>query len=442
MSNSNVENNRQENLDPLRIMQQRFRTATEYLPTFKRGLVDYFANPKRSIEVCFPVEMDDGSVQSFWGYRVLHNDALGPGKGGIRFHPEITLAEVRALAALMTWKCALIDVPFGGAKGGVCCDTKQLSEAETRRITRRFIADLGDNIGPHTDIPAPDMYTNADTMAWVFDTYDRMHPGNNNLPVVTGKPLELGGSEGRHDATGNGVVYAVERFIEQGGVAGLDSLKGCRVVIQGFGNVGQATANRFVACGAMLAGLSDSGGAIAADGTPIDPQAALAHKREHGSVVGLAGTRTLEAEQWLSIDCDILVPAALGNQIHADNARQVQARLVVEAANGPVTPTADLILAEQGIPVLPDILANAGGVLVSYFEWVQNTQNDEWSAELIDQKLRHKMHQAVDAVLKRSGKLCDDCAAGDSQSGLLRTAALALAISRVTKATLQRGIWP
>lgn len=434
----------EENLDPLQIAQTRFRAATDYLPTFKRGLIEYLVNPKRSIELCFPVEMDDGSVRSFWGYRVLHNDALGPGKGGLRFHPEVTLAEVRALAELMTWKCALIDVPFGGAKGGVCCDVKQLSDAETRRITRRFIADLGCNIGPHTDIPAPDMYTNSDTMAWVFDTYDRMHPGNNNLPVVTGKPLELGGSEGRRDATGNGVVYAVERFLAQGGVSGLDGLEGARVVIQGFGNVGQAAARKFVACGAKIVGLSDSGGAIAANGNGngLDPQAATDHKHEHGSVVGLTDSRSLDADKLLTLDCDILVPAALGNQIHAGNVEHIQARLVVEAANGPVTPTADLALAERGIPVLPDILANAGGVLVSYFEWVQNIQNDEWAAAQVDDKLRQKMHRAVDTVLRRNGHLCEDCAQTDTHGALMRTAALAVAIERVAKTTLQRGIWP
>lgn len=433
-----------EDLDPLRIAQARFHAATVYLSSFKRGLIDFFAYPKRSVELCFPIEMDDGSVRSFWGYRVLHNTVLGPGKGGIRYHPEVTQTEVGALAALMTWKCALIGVPFGGAKGGVACDPKNLSAAEQRRITRRFIADLGDAIGPHTDIPAPDMYTNEETMAWIYDTYDRMHPGEDNRAVVTGKPLDLGGSEGRHDATGNGVVYATERFLEQGGVEGLHGLEGTRIAIQGFGNVGQAAALLFQARGAHIVALSDSTGGIAVDdsGTGIDPAEALAHKQAHDSVVGLPGTRSITNEQLLASECDILVPAALENQITADNASQVRARLVVEAANGPITPTADLDLAARGIPVLPDILANAGGVLVSYFEWVQNNQHDQWDAEYVEQKLRRKIHQAVDAVVVRNRELCDTCEPEDVNGTLLRTAALALAVERVAKATLQRGIWP
>lgn len=432
-----------EDLDPLRIAQARFQAATGYLSHFKRGLIDFFAYPKRSIELCFPVEMDDGSVRSFWGYRVLHNTVMGPGKGGIRYHPDITLQEVQALAALMTWKCALIGVPFGGAKGGVCCDTKELSDNELRRITRRYIADLGDTIGPNTDIPAPDLYTSEQTMAWIFDTYDRMHPGRNNRPVVTGKPLNLGGSEGRHDATGNGVVYATERFLEQGGIPGLNSLEGASVAIQGFGNVGQAAATLFHARGARIVALSDSSGGIASDGgAGIDPAEALAFKLEHDSVVGMPGTRSITNEQLLALECDILVPAAVGNQIHADNASQVHARLVVEAANGPVTPIADLDLAARGIPVLPDILANAGGVLVSYFEWVQNNQNDLWDSDYIEQKLRRKLHLAVDAVLARNRSLRETGKPEDVTGTLLRTAALALAVERVAGATLLRGIWP
>lgn len=444
MNDTTTQDSATEELDPLRIAQARFQAASSYLSSFKRGLIDFFAFPKRSIELCFPIEMDDGSVRSFWGYRVLHNTVMGPGKGGIRYHPDVTLEEVQALAALMTWKCALIGVPFGGAKGGVVCDAKTLSDNELRRITRRFIADLGDAIGPYTDIPAPDMYTHEGTMAWIYDTYDRMHPGEDNRAVVTGKPLDLGGSEGRRDATGNGVVYATERFLEQGGVEGLQGLDGARVAIQGFGNVGQAAAALFRAHGARIVALSDSTGGIAVDdsGAGIDTEQALAHKQEHGSVVGLPGTQSITNEQLLAGECDILVPAALGNQITADNASQVRARVVVEAANGPVTPTADLDLAARGIPVLPDILANAGGVLVSYFEWVQNNQHDQWDAEYVEQKLRRKLHLAVDAVLARNRDLCATCVPEDVNGTLLRTSALALAVERVAQATLQRGIWP
>lgn len=430
-------------LDPRQQSQTRFHAATSYLSHFKRGLIDFFAFPKRSIELCFPIEMDDGSVRSYWGYRVLHNNVMGPGKGGIRYHPEITEPEVQSLAALMTWKCALIGVPFGGAKGGVACDPKTLTAGELRRITRRFIADLGDAIGPHTDIPAPDMYTDEGTMAWIFDTYDRMHPGRNNRPVVTGKPLDLGGSEGRRDATGNGVVFVTEHFLEQGGVPGLDGVSGSSVAIQGFGNVGQAAARLFREMGARVMALSDSsGGIMAVDAAGIDPAEALAHKLAHGSVVGLPGTRSITNDDLLTMECDILVPAAMGNQIHADNAPQVKARLVVEAANGPITPIADLDLAARRIPVLPDILANAGGVLVSYYEWVQNNQNDQWDADYVEQKLRRKLCLAVDAVLARHDSLRENADPADVNATLLRTAALVLAVERVGQATLQRGIWP
>ena len=432
-----------EDLDPLHQVQSRFRDAAGRVAGLKQGLIDFFAQPKRSIEVCFPIEMDDGSVRSFWGYRVVHNRVLGPGKGGIRYHPEVTLDEVRSLAALMTWKCALIGVPFGGAKGGVMCDPKSLSPAELRRITRRFIAELGDNIGPHTDIPAPDMYTNAQTMAWIFDTYDVMHPGRNNRPVVTGKPLDLGGSEGRRDATGNGVVYATERALERGAVGTLNTLTGARVVIQGFGNVGVAAARLFQSKGAAVLAVSDSQGAIhAMDDVGLDLDAVLNHKREHGTVVGLPGSRSLTGEDLLALDCDILVPAALGGQITAENAGRVRARLIVEGANGPITPAADLILQQRGIPVLPDILANAGGVLVSYFEWVQNTQNDGWDAELVEQKLARKLHLATDAVLARHFTMSEQATDEDTSARLLRTAALTLAVERVACATLERGIWP
>lgn len=432
-----------EDLDPLHQVQQRFRDAATRVAGLKQGLIDFFAQPKRSIAVCFPIEMDDGSVQSFWGFRVVHNRVLGPGKGGIRYHPGLTLDEVRSMAALMTWKCALIGVPFGGAKGGVVCDPKTLSPAELRRITRRFIAELGDNIGPHTDIPAPDMYTNAQTMAWIYDTYDVMHPGRNNRPVVTGKPLDLGGSEGRRDATGNGVVYATERFLERGSLGTLNSLTDARVTIQGFGNVGVAAARLFQAKGARIVALGDSRGAIAAaDHQGLDLDAVLAHKREHGTVVGLPGSRSLTGDDLLALDCDILVPAALGNQLNGDSAGRVRARLVVEAANGPTTPAGDRILQQRGIPVLPDILANAGGVLVSYFEWVQNSQNDTWDADLVEQKLARKLHLATDAVLARHFTMSEQAAVEDIGARLLRTAALSLAVERVACATLERGIWP
>ncbi len=440
-------------LDPLAIACEQFRRARLHLKGFKRGLIEFFEAPKRTIEVCFPIELEDGSIQTFRGYRVLHNRVLGPGKGGIRYHPEVTAREVAALAALMTWKCALMQLPFGGAKGGVACDPKALSAADLRRLTRRFVHELGDNIGPHTDIPAPDLYTNEQTMAWIYDTYDQLHPGQNNRPVVTGKPLELGGSAGRWEATGCGVYLATKRYLATTPLAGLSSLTGAAVAIQGVGQVGAVAARFFQDAGARIVAVSDSqGGIYAEDG--LDLEAVAAYKREHGTVVGLPETRTITNEDLIALDCDILIPAALGNQITRDNAGAVQAKLVVEAANAPTTPAADDILAERGIVVLPDILTNAGGVTVSYFEWVQNIGNEEWDLDEVSRRLQKRMHRAVDAVTACWRELADDSAAGegDGQEGRLeagpkgphdlRTAALVVAVRRLARATLERGIWP
>lgn len=412
------------------------------LDTVPPGLVDVLASPRRIVSVAFPVAMDDGSVRVFRGHRVLHSHTLGPGKGGIRYHPDVDLAEVCTLAALMSWKCALIGVPFGGAKGGVTCDSKALSESELRRLTRRFISELGDNIGPHTDIPAPDMYTDEQTMAWVYDTYDVMHPGQNNRPVVTGKPIALGGSEGRGEATGRGCLYAAEHFLGMGLVSGLTALQGARVVIQGFGNVGAVAAGLLQAAGAIIIAVSDSAGGIVADGG-INIAAAKAHKREWGTLAGLPGSKAIGNAELLELDCDILLPAALGNQITDDNAARVRARLIVEGANGPVTPAADAILSARGIHVIPDILANAGGVTVSYFEWVQNLENRQWDLEQVNQQLRAKMQQGVHVIVARWQSLTATKLDRARRYPLdLRTAALVVAIERLLKATLQRGIWP
>ena len=386
--------------------------------------------------------MDDGSIQSFAGYRVLHSRVLGPGKGGIRYHPGVDLAEVTALAALMSWKCALLRLPFGGAKGGVTCDPKQLSQGEQRRITRRFIAELGDNIGPFTDVPAPDMYTDAQTMAWIFDTYDRLHPGENNLPVVTGKPLELGGSEGRNEATGRGCVYCAERFLALGGLPGRSELAGARVAIQGFGEVGGVAARLLQEKGAHVIAISDSrGGILAENGDDLDLADVAAHRAEAGTVVGLPGSRSITNADLLALPCDILLPAALGGQIHGGNAHQVRARLIVEGANRPVTPAADDILSAQGILILPDILANAGGVTVSYYEWVQNIEHHSWPLEEINGRLRARLFSATDRVVSRWRALPGSCPDATLCTDL-RTAALVEALDRLAKVTLQRGIWP
>jgi glutamate dehydrogenase (NAD(P)+) len=426
-----------EDLNPFHIAAQQFDRAVAYLPRLQRGLVDFLKRPARTVVLEFPVELADGSVRTFTGYRVLHSRVRGPGKGGIRYHPAVTLDEVRALAAWMTWKCALIDVPFGGAKGGVCCDPKKLGEADLRKITRRYVSDLGDLIGPHTDIPAPDVYTNAQTMAWIYDTFAIMHPGRNNLPAVTGKPLDLGGSQGRNEATSRGCLFACQRALARGLVPGLADLRGARVAVQGFGNAGAIAARLFTEAGARVIAASDSrGGTWRAQG--LDIAALAAHKANTGSVVGLAGTQTITNDELLTLECDVLLPAALENQIRRDNAAAVRARLVCEAANGPTTPAADLTLYDRGIPVLPDILANSGGVCVSYFEWVQNNENEQWDLGEVNEKLRMKMQRAADAVIDRQAEV--NRAAGRPID--LRTAALLVAIERVAHVALERGIWP
>jgi glutamate dehydrogenase (NAD(P)+) len=349
----------------------------------------------------------------------------------------------------MTWKCALVNIPFGGAKGGVVCDPKNSSERELRRITRRFTAELFDLIGPHTDIPAPDLYTSEQTMAWIFDTYDILRPGYNNRPVVTGKPVEMGGSLGRHEATGNGCVYVTGRFLSKALIPEQQEIAGARVVIQGFGDVGSVAAQGFFREGAKIIAVSDStGGICKLDG--LDPDAVLAFKAEHGSVVGMPDTLTITNEELLELECEILVPAALGYQIHGGNAGNIKARLIVEGANNPTTPLADTILARKGIHVLPDILANAGGVTVSYYEWVQNQANEQWDLEEVTAKLKSKMHAAVDAVFNRwqsfvvGAESGTATAAGEQALPLpdFRTIALLIAIERVARATLIRGIWP
>lgn len=424
--------------DPLAMMHEQFDRAVTLVGALKSGLIDFFKAPKRSIGVCFPVEMDDGSVRTFHGYRVLHNRILGPGKGGIRYHPELTREEVIALASLMTWKCALVDLPFGGAKGGVVCNPKTLSENELRRITRRFISELGDNIGPNTDVPAPDMYTDEQTMAWVYDTYDAFHPGENNRAVVTGKPVELGGSLGRREATGRGCQYVLERMLERMSLPSLSTLAGARVIVQGFGNVGAVTARLLEHCGARIVGVSDStGGVVLEDG--LDLSAVDAHKAVEGTVVGTPNTRTLSNEDLLLQDCEILIPAALGGVIDAGNAGRIGARLIVEAANGPVTPEADAMLRSRGIPVVPDILANAGGVTVSYFEWMQNLANERWREEEVNARLRDVMRHASDRVFDRWLAFRQGA---EPQDVDLRDAALVCAIEHLTRVTLQRGIWP
>ncbi len=443
---------RQEELNPYRIAQLQFDLAARYIPDLKKGLIEFLKRPARTLTIEFPIQTERGNVRNFVGYRVLHNNVRGPGKGGIRYHPDVTADEVRALASWMTWKCAVVDVPFGGAKGGIVCNPKRLTQADLRRITRRFISDLGDQIGPHTDVPAPDVNTNADTMAWIYDTYHVMHQGEDNLPVVTGKPLDIGGSLGRREATARGCLFSAECALARGLVPDVDQLDGATVVIQGFGNAGSIAAELFAEQGAKIIAVSDTGGAVL-NRRGIKPAKAIAHKQATGSVVGLRGTKEIADEELLALECDILIPAALENQIRGDNADRVRARLIVEAANGPTTPVADEILAENGVVVLPDILANAGGVTVSYYEWVQNLEHQQWDLEEVNAKLRRKMERATDAVIDErervNGGLSElnskvKGAKSKTTLGLvsLRTAAFILAIRRVANVALERGIWP
>ena len=436
-SSASVDSNSAEDLNPYNIAQAQFDQAANYVVDLPEGMRTLLRGTTRLLKVEFPVECDDGTIRTFAGYRALHSRVRGPGKGGIRYHPDVNADEVRALASWMTWKCAVADIPFGGAKGGIICDPKKLTRNELRRITRRFVVELGDTIGPHTDIPAPDVNTTAETMAWIYDTYDMMHAGKNNLPVVTGKPVYLGGSLGRNEATARGCLFVTRRAIEQGAVPGLDSLKGATVVIQGCGNAGSIAATLFTEAGAKVIAISDSTGAIHSD-DGLDPAAVVQHKKQTGTVVGMAGTMNITNAELLHIPCDVLIPAAFENQIRADNVEGVQTKVVAEAANGPTTPAADRVLFERGIPVLPDILTNAGGVTVSYFEWVQNIENEHWTEAEVNEKLRVKMEAATDAVLQMQLEIRDRRDASVD----LRTSAFALAIKRVAQVAMERGIWP
>ena len=382
--------------------------------------------PKRELTVHFPVSMDGGGTQMFTGYRVQHNTSRGPAKGGLRFHPETDLDEVRALAMWMTWKCALVSIPYGGAKGGVVCDPKALSPAELEDLTRRYTTEISPIIGPDADIPAPDVGTNGQIMAWIMDTYS-MHRGHTVPAVVTGKPVSIGGSEGRLDATGLGVVLVTEEALKRRG----EALEGRRVVVQGFGNVGGAAARFFHKRGARVAAVSDVQGGVH-NPQGLDIPALVAHVARNGSVVGFPGADPVGASALLELPCDILVPAALGGQITRANADKIQARMIVEGANGPTTPDADDILRERDVEVVPDILANAGGVTVSYFEWVQDLQSFFWTEEEVNQRLARILSRAAAEVW----------AAAETHRTDLRTAAYAVGVARVAEATRLRGIYP
>ncbi len=412
-------------LNPYHMAVQQFEAAADKL-ALSEDMREILRQPKRELTVNFPVRLDSGRIKTFTGYRIQHNVNRGPAKGGIRYSPDVTLDEVKALAMWMTWKCAVVGIPYGGAKGGVICDPKHMSPSELERMTRRYTTEISIIIGPHSDIPAPDVNTNPQVMAWIMDTYS-MHGGYSIPAVVTGKPLSIGGSEGRNDATATGVLFVTRRAAARVGL----SLKGARVSVQGYGNAGGIAARLFHNEGCKIVAVSDTRGGIY-NSAGLDPAAVLRHKQESGSVINFPQADNISVQDVLEVPCDILIPAATEGVITAANADRIQARIVAEAANGPTTPAADKILFEKGIEVVPDILANAGGVTVSYFEWVQDLQSFFWGVDEITQKLQVIMDRAFDAVAEKAENYSCD----------LRLAANMLAIARVAEATQVRGIYP
>jgi glutamate dehydrogenase/leucine dehydrogenase len=414
-----------EDLNPFRISQIQFDIAAEYL-RLDPGLRQVLRTPKRVLEVSIPTKMDNGQLKVFTGYRVQHNIARGPSKGGIRYHPNVTLDEVKALAAWMTWKTATVNIPYGGGKGGVICDPKRMSKGELERMTRRYASEILPLIGPEQDVPAPDVYTDAQTMAWIMDTYSMM-VGFSALGVVTGKPISLGGSLGRNEATARGCLFATEEACRLKKI----SLRGATVAIQGFGNAGSVAARLFAEKKAKVVAVSDSRGGVY-NPRGIDPLKAIRYKERSGTVVGMPGASRISNDDLLTLKCDILIPAALENVITLHNADQIKAKIIAEAANGPTTPHADEVLHRKGIFVLPDILANAGGVTVSYFEWAQDLQGYFWEENEVNARLEKIMKRAFSDVFETMRKFHTHP----------RAAAYILAVGRVAEATLVRGLFP
>jgi glutamate dehydrogenase (NAD(P)+) len=412
-------------INPWAVAQQQFDLAAERL-NLDEGMRHVLREPRRELTVHFPVQMDDGSVQVFTGFRVQHNLGRGPAKGGIRYHQNVSIEEVKALAMWMTWKCAVVGIPYGGGKGGVIVDPKKLSKKELEGLSRRFFTEIEVLVGPEKDIPAPDVNTNAQVMAWFMDTYS-MHQGYTVPGVVTGKPISLGGSEGRNEATARGTVYCI---VEAARHLGLE-LEKARVAIQGFGNAGSIAAQLMTDESASVVAVSDSTGGIH-NPSGLEINKVIAWKQEHGTVQGFPGARDVTNAEVLEVDCDILIPAALENQITAANAENIKARLVAEAANGPTTPEADEIFWRKSIFLIPDILCNAGGVTVSYFEWVQDLNRDHWSEKVVNEKLREIMVRSFQETLTIARR----------ESCYMRTAAYLLAVQRVADATALRGLYP
>lgn len=414
-----------EELNPFEIAKQQFDRAADYLE-LEESMRNVLRNAKRQLIVSIPVKMDGGETKVFEGYRVQHNIARGPAKGGIRYHPNVTLDEVKALASWMTWKCATVGIPYGGGKGGVVCDPKSLSKSELERLTRRYAFEIAPIIGPDRDIPAPDVYTDSQTMAWIMDTISMVR-GHTELGVVTGKPLALGGSQGRHEATARGALYALREACK---VKGVD-LKGARVAIQGFGNAGSIITRLVAEDGAKVIAACDSRSGVFNE-NGLDVAAALKHKEETGALYGLKDAKEIAPNDVLEVECDILCPSALENSITMANVGKVKTKIIAELANGPTTPGADRVLEQNGAMLIPDILANAGGVTVSYYEWVQDQYSFFWSEQRINQTLEDTMSNAFQKVHEKAKYYGVD----------MRTGAYILAIDRVAEATRVRGIFP
>ena len=414
----------EQELNPWLAAEARFSEAASLLK-LDEGLQKILRMPAREITVHIPVQLDDGRLEVFTGYRVQHSIARGPAKGGIRFAPDVTLDEVRALASWMTWKCAVVNIPFGGGKGGVICEPRVLSQAELERITRRYTAEILDFIGPETDVPAPDMNTNEQTMAWIMDTFS-MHKRHTVTAVVTGKPLDLGGSRGRVEATGRGCMIVTMQALKHLGKAPADST----VVIQGFGNVGGMAARLMARAGFRVIAIVEWDGAVY-NPHGLDIEALMKHRKETGSVIDFAGGENVDREEAMFLDCDVLLPAAKENVVTSQNAGRLRCRILCEGANGPTTAAADSILADKKIFVIPDILANAGGVTVSYFEWVQDRQGFFWNEELVNSRLEEIMVNSFNDVV----------AYAEKHGVHNRTAAYMLALDRVAFAIKLRGIY-
>ena len=422
MSSSNLS----EKINPFEVALTQLEEASKIL-NLEKGMLEILSNPKRILTVSIPTRMDDGSIKVFTGYRSQHNDARGPHKGGIRYHPDVTLDEVKALSMWMTWKCAIANIPYGGGKGGIICNPKQMSENELERMTRRFAYLIADIIGPYKDIPAPDVYTGGKEMAWIMDTYSALKGNYVQPEVITGKPLAVGGSLGRTEATGRGLAYTVREAAKKRNM----DMKQATFVVQGFGNAGQFASKLVEEQGAKMIAASDSQGAIInTNGISVDEL--MKFKTETGSIVGFGDAKSITNDELLETECTLLIPAALENQITKNNVDKIKTQIIAEAANGPTTPEADDILYKKNILVIPDVLANGGGVTVSYFEWLQNLRREYWTEEEVNNRLDMNITKSFFDVYDTHEKYKVD----------MRKAATLLAVQRVVEAINIRGLWP